>query len=248
MMLVESGRLLLQAPVQSYVPEFQGKGKDKVLVEDLLMHTSGLPATLPLERQSDNDRFMQRLYEVPLASEPRKRSAHSNLGLILLGEIVARASGEPLDRFLAARLFGPLGMHSTAYRPLQNPGPAGPAGLFSSARDLATFAQLTLNRGMYDYTRYFSPAILSRFSSSAGPKAAHRAYAWIKPSASDWTGRAFSASAFGYAVPGGSCMWVDPEKQLFIIFMTHSTRAARDHARADEARREILESILRALR
>ncbi len=148
----------------------------------------------------------------------------------ILNEIVARASGVSLDRFLAARLFIPLGMKST----MLDRRRAG--ALNSSARDLAFFAQMLLNGGIYDYRRYFDRSVLAQFTGA-------HAMGWSKPPVTKWTDQLFSSTAFGHNASSGGSLWIDPAKRRFIVFITN----APDEQKAAEAQKSILESLVRTL-
>jgi CubicO group peptidase (beta-lactamase class C family) len=117
MMLVDEGKLDLDAPVTRYVPVFAAGG-DSVTVRQLLTHSSGLPAWKPFFQGVRTRRQMfARVNAEPLEVPPGARMAYSDLGAMLLTEIVERVSGQRLDRFLQARLFRPLGMRQTHFRP-----------------------------------------------------------------------------------------------------------------------------------
>jgi len=117
MMLVDEGKLDLDAPVTRYVSEFRAGG-DSVRVRHLLTHTSGLPAWKPLYQRVRRRRQMFALVNrEALEAPPGTRMVYSDLGAVLLTEIVERLAGERLDRTLAARLFGPVGMPDTRFRP-----------------------------------------------------------------------------------------------------------------------------------
>lgn len=277
-MLAESGRLLLDVPVQDYLPEFKGPNKDKVRVLNLLTHTAGFPAFLPLYKEAKGyQQVLKTIYETPLIYEPGTKTLYSDLGMILLGEILSRAAGQPLDRFIAGHLFDPLGMKSTFYNPPRSllehiaptendpwrnrvvrgevhdenayamGGVAGHAGLFSSGHDLAVFAQMMLNGGIYDHRRYLTPDIIARFTAAQGSAESARAIGWGKPSPTNWTGKVFSASAFGHTGFTGTSIWIDPEKQLFIILLTNRVHPSRANLKIDEARQTICESVVRAV-
>lgn len=174
MLLVERGRVDLDAPVQRYLPEFGAAG---VAVRHLLTHTSGLRGTLPLYRDArDSAEALRMVFaEAPLAP-PGTRMVYSDLNAILLGEIVRRAGwGGPLDAFATREIFVPLGLRQTVFRPSRSlvrrtaptgvwrgrpvagtvndanaaklGGVAGHAGLFASASDVARFAQFMLGEG-----------------------------------------------------------------------------------------------------
>lgn len=171
MLLVADGRLDLDRPVQDYVPAFQGPGKAGVTVRHLLTHTSGLPAWVPLHLSTpDRAAAVARVATEPLASDPGTRYVYSDLGAIVMAQVIEAVAGEPLDRLLARRVFAPLRMRHTRFlppvqwRPLIAPteddpwrgrvlrgevhdenaawlgGVSGHAGLFSNAPDLAQFA------------------------------------------------------------------------------------------------------------
>ncbi len=117
MMLVDEGRLDLDAPARRYVPGF-ASGGDSVTVRHLLTHSSGLPAWKPFFHDvRSREEMLTRVNTEPLEARPGERTAYSDLGAIVLTEVVERVAGERLDRFLARRLFGPLGMRETRYLP-----------------------------------------------------------------------------------------------------------------------------------
>jgi CubicO group peptidase (beta-lactamase class C family) len=127
--LVEAGLVGLNRPVQDYVPEFAGKGKDDILVHHLLTHTSGLrqadvvafvaaqrgvavPPAEPTEHPPAHD-YLHRAYGVPLWKAPGAEMAYSCLNYLLLAEIVRRVSGQSMESYLHERIFARLGMRDT---------------------------------------------------------------------------------------------------------------------------------------
>ncbi len=118
MLLSAEGLLDLDRPVAAYVPEFAGSGKSQVSVRQLLTHTSGLPAWVPLHLETaSRDDAIARVLATPLEAAPGEQYVYSDLGAITLTQVVERVAGERLDRFLARRVFGPLAMRHTAYLP-----------------------------------------------------------------------------------------------------------------------------------
>jgi CubicO group peptidase (beta-lactamase class C family) len=117
MMLVDEQKIALDAPVTRYVPEFAAGG-DSITVRMLLTHESGLPAWKPFYQTAHgrDDVFAAVLRE-PLERRPHTQMAYSDLGAIILTRMVENVTGERIDRFLERRLFGPLGMRTTRYRP-----------------------------------------------------------------------------------------------------------------------------------
>ena len=117
MMLVDEGALDLDAPVTRYVPAFAAGG-DSVTVRHLLTHSSGLPAWRPFfQRVHSRDEMFALVNAEPLEAAPGSRMVYSDLGAILLTEIVEHLTGRRLDRLLEARLFRPLGMRDTRFLP-----------------------------------------------------------------------------------------------------------------------------------
>lgn len=118
MQLVDQGRVSLDAPVQSYLGEWQGQWKDRVTVRQLLTHSGGLPAhrTTWLEVESAAE-ALQLVLATPLEAPPGSRYVYSDLGAILLGLIVERVTATPLDVYLERTVFRPLGMRDTRYHP-----------------------------------------------------------------------------------------------------------------------------------
>jgi len=117
-LLVEEGRLGLDDPVTRYIPEFGRYGKQRISIRHLLTHTSGLRPDLDLavEFQGRDVAILKTIEEVPVAA-PGQRFIYSDLNFVLLGEIIARVTGQPLEQVAASRVFGPLGMRDSGYLP-----------------------------------------------------------------------------------------------------------------------------------
>ena len=122
MALVEDGKIRLSDRVATHIPGFERYGKGDITVRHLLTHVSGLRPDLDmtLEFSSYDEGIARAIEEVP-TSAPNERFVYSDINFFLLGEIVHRVSGQTLDQFVRARIFGPLGMRETGFNP--------PAGL-----------------------------------------------------------------------------------------------------------------------
>src|SRR5262245_60033873 len=129
MLSVERGQVSLADPVQKYLPEFQGPNRDKVRVQDLLTHTSGLPDMLPenvklREANAPLAEFVKAAMTTPLLFEPRTSFTYSSMGTLLAATIVERVTKMPLAQFEQQELFEPLKMkHSSlglGARPLKD--------------------------------------------------------------------------------------------------------------------------------
>jgi uncharacterized protein YbbC (DUF1343 family) len=118
MMLMEDGRVRLTDPVAAFIPEFSRYGKGRITIRDLLTHMSGLRPDLDLaDPWTGYDEAIRRASEETPTASPGRRFTYSDIDFILLGEVVARVSKMPLDRFVSTRVFKPLGMADTTFRP-----------------------------------------------------------------------------------------------------------------------------------
>ncbi len=121
MKLMEEGRLRLDDPVASFIPEFGKYGKNGITIRQLLTHTSGLRPDLELEVEFSGaaEAIRRAIEEVPTAP-PGERLVYSDINFFLLGDIVRRVSGERLDRYAKAQIFDPLGMKDTGFLPAES--------------------------------------------------------------------------------------------------------------------------------
>jgi uncharacterized protein YbbC (DUF1343 family)/CubicO group peptidase (beta-lactamase class C family) len=193
MLLVQSGKIDLNATVSSYIPAFSSQGKDAITVRQLLTHTSGLRPDLdPSPAWSGYDKAIALVCDEKLASPPGTTFCYSDINFELLGEIVRRVSGHGLDQFTAEEIYRPLKMTHTGFLPpasergriapteqvdgemlrgvVHDPtarrmgGVAGHAGLFTTAADVARFARMLLNGGELDGVRLFWPETIKQMT------------------------------------------------------------------------------------
>ncbi|MEO6864728.1 MAG: serine hydrolase domain-containing protein [Gemmatimonadaceae bacterium] len=247
MALYDDGTIHLDDKVVHWIPTFTGGWKDSVTIRQLLTHRSGLPPGRELWRHmGDPARARAAVISTPLVKgcPPGSCYMYSDLGADMLGFIAEAASGERLDDFTERRIFDPLGMMSTTFKvqpedmhylaPTGAPrgrvhdsnaaalgGIAGHAGLFSTASDLAVFAQMLLNGGAYEGTRIFSTATVRLFTTRA---AGTRALGWDTCDSANvraTCGRYLSARAFGHTGFTGTSMWIDPDRRMFMILLTN---------------------------
>jgi beta-glucosidase-like glycosyl hydrolase/CubicO group peptidase (beta-lactamase class C family) len=278
MILVDEGKLDVRKPVSAFVPAFRGGAKDKVTVENLLTHSSGLEAWAPLYKEvQGKEDFVRKVATMDLAYEPGTKSVYSDLGFFLLGEVLERVAGEPLDAFVTRRVFEPLGMTSTMFCPTKDliscippterdawrgrlvrgevhdenahavGGKAPNAGLFSTAADLARFAQMLLDGGVYDHRRIVSRATVERFTRRSDVPGSARAYGWQTPSPTSSAGDMLSPRAFGHTGFTGTSMWIDPERNLFVILLTNRVHPTRENDTIRQVRRQVADAVVHGL-
>jgi CubicO group peptidase (beta-lactamase class C family) len=255
MILYDEKKIGLDDPVINYIPTFGGGDKDKVTIRQLLTHTSGLPAGRDIWRIAQTPLEARALVlSTPLEGRPGAQYIYSDLGADILGLLVEVVAGEPLDKFLARRVFEPLGMNETMYRPADSlkyriaptevtpprgyplrgevhdenayalGGVAGHAGLFSTAADLSIFAQMMLNGGEYNGVQIVSKPTVELFTSRAF---GHRALGWDTAEGDYGSGKYLGPTAYGHTGFTGTSMWIDPEREMFVILLTNRVHAAR---------------------
>jgi CubicO group peptidase (beta-lactamase class C family) len=195
MLLIQQGKLKPEDLVSKHWPEFAANGKDKVTVEHLLLHTSGLIADNAIEDYANGrEKALERIAELKLQNPLGSRFVYSDVNFIVLGELVERISGMPVDQFAKKNVFEPLKMTDTGYNPsdalkkrvaptgprggkvilgeVHDPrafklgGVAGHAGLFSTADDMTRYCRMLLRDGELDGTRILDAKTVSLFTKS----------------------------------------------------------------------------------
>lgn len=248
MLLVEQGKLRLTDPVAKYLPEFGANGKEKVTVEHLLLHVGGLSPVSPEKEYLDGrERALERIAQRAPAGPPGGKFAYSDLGYIMLGELVERVSKTSLDEFIRKHVFEPLGMRETGFRHAESfrarfapteqregrwmigevhdprayrlGGVAGHAGLFSTANDLALYARMILGGGQ----RVLKPETVRLMTTPRAVPAGQRAYGWdVQTGYSSNRGTRFPVGkSFGHTGFTGTSIWIDPGSQTAVIFLSN---------------------------
>ncbi len=248
-LLIERGQVDLDAPVSRYIPEFRGGWRDEITVRHLLTHTSGLRPDLDLSPPwSGYDTAMK----MAMAEEPRQRPGftfrYSDINFELLGEIVSRVSGQPLDAFAKKEIFDRLGMRDTGFRPpasaisriaptepapegmllgvVHDPtarrmgGVAGHAGLFTTIHDLTLYCRMLLGGG----ASVLRPDTVTRMTGVVSPPqvAVRRAGGFDLDSPfSRPRGERFPLGSYGHTGFTGGFLWIDPFSRTFYIFLSN---------------------------
>lgn len=259
MVLVDQGRVSLDAPVSRYLPRFTGQGREQITVRMLLDHTSGLPPYMALYRLAASRAMAyELLYNATPVRVPGTSPQYSDLNAMLLGVLVEAVTGEPLDEFAQRDVFAPLRLSSTAFTPSLTPtlsvapswsaggrpvsgrvnddnanlfgGVAGHAGLFSTGDDVARFAQTWLREGRTPDGPWVSAAAVREFLHRSA-QSGSRALGWDTPemrgSEPSIYGRLAGPRTFGHTGWTGTMLWIDPTRDLFLVFLTNRSLQPR---------------------
>lgn len=279
--LYDRGKLDLDAPVVRYLPEFGGTpGHDAITVRELLTHSSGLKLSgLLWQQASDRQGILRQIDMLAAPDAPGSVYHYQDFNMILMGEIVERLSGLPLDLFLQKNVFGPLGMKDTGFRPSKDllpriapteqddvfrhmlvrgvvhdenafvmGGVAGHAGLFSTGRDLAMLAQLYLNGGTYRGKRLIRADTIRLFATRQNiPPGSSRALGWDTPTPGGLFGQLASPRALIHTGFTGTSIYIDPDRDAFVILLTNRVNPTRDNQLISQARPAIHTAVLAAL-
>jgi uncharacterized protein YbbC (DUF1343 family)/CubicO group peptidase (beta-lactamase class C family) len=252
MRLVQFGQLRLDEPVAHFIPEFGVNGKENVTVRQLLTHYSGLRPDLDLNVAWEGQANAFHLtHEEKLQTPPGSQFVYSDINFIELGELVQTMSGMSLDKYAMVHIWGPLGMTHTRYQPPQSwvpkiaetlwvdnhrflrgvvhdpiaqrmGGVAGHAGVFSTAGDLAHYAQALIDRDTI-----LTPDAIEKMTTPQQPPNAVevRGLGWdIDSPFSSNRGAFLPVGSFGHTGYTGTSMWIDPNTNTYIILLTNSVR------------------------
>jgi uncharacterized protein YbbC (DUF1343 family)/CubicO group peptidase (beta-lactamase class C family) len=255
MKLFEEGKLRLNDRVTQYLPEFQGGTSEVTVRQLLTHFSGLRPdLDLQPPWSGYETGIKLALIDKP-AAPPGERFAYSDINFILLGEIVRRLSGKPLAEYAAEVVFQPLGMTDTMFRPPPSLRPriaptellagdkeplrgvvhdtttrymggvAGHAGVFTTAGDLARFAEMMLGRGQRGAVRLFGSLTVDKFTAPQSPpdQPILRGLGWdIDSQYSGSRGELFPLGSYGHTGFTGTSLWIDPTTQTYVILLTNS--------------------------
>lgn len=277
MLLYQRGSLDLNANVVDYIPAFDSApGKKRVTVHMLLAHTSGLPAYEKLyERAKSREELIQAAATTELHSAPMLRAEYSDIGFILLGEILATIARESLDRFCAEEIFRPLRMMFTGYCPREewhpHIAPTADAGDFRgrTIQGVVNDENAWMMGGVSGHAGVFSNApdlalfalcmlrlgaplfrapIVSQFiRRETVPEGTSRALGWDTPSSPSQSGTRFSARSFGHLGYTGTSLWCDPLRQLSVTLLTNRVWPDRGSQAIKHVRPRFHDAVVEAL-
>jgi len=250
--LAEMGKVDLNAPIGQYLKEFNTPAFHDVTVTRLLTHSAGMNDLPSREAMAKGFPEAARIQaRAGLAVAPGTTFLYSDTGFILLGELVRRVSGEPLDTFARKQFFAPLGMRDTAFAPpaawrkriapteaVNNQGPlrgvvhdgnarmlhgiAGHAGLFSTASDLSRFCRMLLAGGQLGGRRYLKEATVRAMFAPHVIGEYTRGLGWDLASPYSRTlGAYFPMGSVGHTGYTGTAIWMDRATDVYMILLTN---------------------------
>lgn len=253
--LCEQGRLSFNDPVTKYLPEFGANGKQDITIRQLLTHYSGLPPDLSLtEPWEGKAEAFKRAFAIRPATPAGVRFVYSDINYIVLGALIEKLSGMTEDEYVQKKVIAPLGLKHTRYLPpaewrpeiaptqydqgvmlrgvVHDPtarrmgGVAGHAGLFSSADDVAVYAQSLLDRLAGKQSRFpVSRALLMKMVTPEQPATgtALRGFGWdIESPYSSNRGGILPVGSFGHTGFTGTSLWMDPVSDTYVIVLSNA--------------------------
>jgi uncharacterized protein YbbC (DUF1343 family)/CubicO group peptidase (beta-lactamase class C family) len=260
MKLYDQGKIDIEAPVTKYLPEFQGGKSAITVRDLLTHFSGLKPDLVLEPPWSGYQTGVRRAFLDKPEGPPGTRFVYSDINFVLLAEIVHRVSGKMLDQFADEEIFSPLEMKETVFNPpaskrpriapteidpatnqpfrgiVHDPtsrymgGVTGDAGVFSTATDLARYAQMMANQGELEGSKIFSPATVKKFTSPASPQGQPnvRGLGWdIDSTYSAPRGEIYSTGSFGHTGFTGTSMWIDPASNSYVILLTNAVHPKR---------------------
>jgi SSS family transporter len=255
MQLYEQGRFRLNDPVAEYLPEFAVNGKQDITIRQLLTHYSGLPPDVSLEDPwQGTEEGLRRAFASTPVTAPGVQFRYSDINFIVLGALVEKLSGVTLDQYQQRYLAQPLGLEHMRYLPpeawrghiaptqydqgvmlrgvVHDPtsrrmgGVAGHAGIFSTAGDVAIYAQNLLDRLAGRPSNFpLQQLALEKMTSPSQPATgtALRGLGWdIESPFSSNRGELFPVGSFGHTGFTGTSIWMDPFSDTYVVFMSNA--------------------------
>jgi len=276
MRLLQYGQIRLEDPLARFIPDFGMNGKESVTIRQLMTHFSGLRPDLEQNVPwSGQETAFRMAHEEKLQSPPGSQFVYSDINFIELGELVQRLSGMSLDKYAEAHIFQPLGMKHTRFLPppawvpkiaetlavddrrvlrgvVHDPtaermgGVAGHAGVFSTAGDLALYAQALIDR-----KTILSGDIIEKMTTPQQPPNAVevRGLGWdIDSPFSSNRGALLPVGSFGHTGYTGTSLWIDPYSNTYIILLTNSVRPRPANAPVVSLRSRVATAVAATLK
>ena len=255
MRLFEQGKFRLNDKITEYIPEFEGGKSDITIRNLLTHFSGLAPDVALTPAWTGYQTGVRLAATTRPEGPPGVRFVYSDINFILLGELVHRLSGQMVSDYARQNVFLPLGMKETVFQPpaalvpriapterlgpngaplrgvVHDPtarnmgGVAGHAGLFSTADDLARFAEMMLEGGQSNGVRLFSPLTIEKFTEPQSPpdQPILRGLGWdIDSPLSGNRGELFPIGSYGHTGFTGTSLWIDPSTKTYVILLANS--------------------------
>jgi beta-N-acetylhexosaminidase len=285
MRLIENGDLSLEKELSDFYPQLESDEKGKITIADLLLHQSGLPAWKPFYEELRPENFsaenkpiiVDQILDISLEYETGSKAVYSDLGFILLLDIIEKASGGSFDTFCREQIFQPMDLASLQFNPAQKyralipptgkdawrgsiiqgdvndnncfamEGVSTHAGLFGSAKDVAAIGQMFIQKGIYDRKRHFRRRLIETFSRPVNPKISNRSLGWDTPGENSSSGKLFSKQSIGHLGFTGCSMWMDLKKEIIVVFLCNRVHPDPRKNQMDKFRPQLHDAIMKKL-
>lgn len=265
--MVEEGKISIEDKISKYLENCFGK--DGITVFHLMTHTSGLPAHLPLYRESDPTRAVEYILKPDFAYPTGSKTVYSCMGYILLGKILENIEGKPLDKIVSEKVFAPLGMKNSFYNPPigrlcaatekdiftgeiingvvhdENArflgGVSGNAGIFCTLEDTVVFAQMLSKRGR----GYISPSLFEYAVTDHTPILSEsRGLGFQLYGGKPFpAGSKMSIGSYGHTGFTGTSIYVDNATGVFGVLLTNRVHPTRENSMLSAFRREFYDTL-----
>jgi len=279
MICIDRNLFKLDDPVYKYIPGFSENGKENILIKNLLLHNSGLPAWKKFyDKNLGTESIINNIYSIKPEYSAGTKTVYSDLGIIVLGKLIEKVAEKKLDEFCEDEIFLPLNMNKTFFNPPNSVnykippteiddywrnklvqgevhdetssllgGVAGHAGLFSTAKDLSKLCQMMLDEGKYNGTQFIKPETIKLFMKRFSPEST-RALGWDTKSVTrSSAGNKFSKTSFGHTGFTGTSIWIDPERKLFVVFLTNRVYPSRENKKIINVRPKLHNAVIEAI-
>ena len=277
MRLVDEGAFSLDDRVAEWIPAWRGHDRESVTLRSVLAHSSGLTGWLPFYRDHKGRAdFQHAICTLPLEYPPNTQSIYSDLGFMLLGfltedaggrsfeqqvdEVIKGVTPEPLVFKPAAPLrsrIAPTGFDPWRGRRLVGEvhdencwalgGAAGHAGLFGTAEAVGFFARAILGAFEGRDMTLASKATVRAFVAKAGFGGSSRALGWDTMLPTSSCGTKMSPSAFGHTGFTGTTLWIDPDRAIYVVFLTNRVNPSPENTAIHQVRPALHDAVISAL-
>ncbi|MBS4189956.1 beta-lactamase family protein [Bacillus sp. FJAT-49705] len=250
LLLASKKEIDLESSIHSFLPAF--KNKD-ITINHLLQHRSGLPADLPFQDRNTQRDVMQEILDTKLINTPGTTTLYSDLGMILLGKVIEKVSGQQMHVFTKENIFEPWGLYDTTYllpdekkklaastewykdqyiqgdvhdeKAFQLSGVSGSAGVFSTAKDVAAFA----SKWLYPEEQDLIPQDFLREAATHRQNNRGLGFeVWSGAGESLSIGELWPIGSFGHTGFTGTSVWMSPSEKIAVVFLTNAVHFGRE--------------------